>query len=75
MALILYDEVRQFAVFEKDEHQLPQINDDNYNVVLLLNQLNLLIHHQFELDAFLLHNDMRNDLLLMENMDPKYLLN
>ncbi len=69
MALKLYDEVKQFVLFEKDEHHMPQVNDDNYNVVLLLNQLNLLNHHLFERDAFLLHNGMMNDLLLMENMD------
>lgn len=68
-ALGLYDEVKQFVAFVKDEHQMQQVNDDNYNVVLLLSQLNLLIHHQFELDAFSLHNDTMNDLLPMVNMD------
>jgi len=68
MTLKLNDEVKQFVVFEKDEHQMQQVNVDNYNVLLLLIQLNLLIHHQFEHDAFLLHNDMENDSLPMGNM-------
>jgi hypothetical protein len=46
-----------------------QVKDDNYNVVLLLNQRNLLIHHPFEHDVFVLHNNMMNDLLLMRNID------
>ncbi len=52
MALKLYDEVKQSFVFEKDEHHMPQVNGNNDNVVLLLNQQNLLIHHRFEHDAF-----------------------
>ena len=72
MALKLYDEVKQFVVFEKDEHQMQQGNANNSNVVLLLIQLNLLIHHQFEHDAFLLHNDMKNDWPPMGNMDLRF---
>ena len=30
MALKLYEEVKQFGVFEKDEHQMQQVNVDNY---------------------------------------------
>ncbi len=61
MALKLYDEVKQFVVSEEDEHQKPQVTDDNFIIVLLLNQQNLLNQHQFVHDAFLLHNDMTND--------------
>lgn len=69
MALMLYDEVKQFVLFVINEHQMQQANDDNNNVVLHPNQRNLLNQHQFEHDAFLLHNDMTNDLLPMVNMD------
>ena len=72
MALKLNDEVKQFVVFEKDEHQMQQGNVNNSTAVLLLIQLNLLIHHQFEHDAFLLHNDLKNDSLPMGNMVRRF---